>query len=426
MKDHYSKLVALRQILKDKDFYTDKILPLLMEYGIYLLAIFFFTDKGESFRTIGLYIPPVALIIRSYLIQKLPFNMNDPLLLFLIALCLSAIVSSLISNEPLLSMNEFKKTYLKVIIIFLVIKITFGKIETFKKLIILLSVLSAMFIIMTYYDYVTKAINVSGEIIYESLRKYNSILAFLIPFVPFALISTKNSLQKILWAFTLFTGLPALLLTGFRGGWVSILVSMLIWSIWFLRRKRSKAFLLIIIGTIVTVTVILILLPSSHIKKRLQEGLSTSDRYEWKWKAYAQIYEESSLKDKLFGEGLTRERMYESYNIWYIQKTGNLPDKNYPLNPHSIYLSILFKQGLLGLILYISLIGIYLTSVIRAIRKTDNLEQKAMGIAILCPFLGEYIVHGLVEDLRFMPLGLVLGLAGGYLNLTKRNRDNTK
>ncbi len=419
-------MLTMKSRIKDKAYWIDKILQTTMEYGIYLLAIFLFTDKGESFRTIGLYIPPIALIIRSYLTQKSPFDMNDPLLLSLIALCLSAIASSFISNELLSSMNEFKKTYLKVFIMFLVIKIAFGKIETLKKLIILLSLLSAFFAAMTYYDYITKALADNGRIIYNFVRKYNSILSFLLPFIPFALISTKNSIQKILWAFILFIGITALLLTGFRGGWVSILVSMLVWGIWSLRRKWYKAFLLILGGTLVTVTIILILLPSSHIRKRLQVGLSTTDRYEWKWTAYVQIYEKSSLENKLFGEGLTREKMYESYDIWYKQKTGNLPDKNFPLNPHSTYLRILFKQGLMGLIFYISLISIYLTSVIRAIRKTGNLEQKAMGIAILCPFLGEYIVHGLVEDLRFMPLGLILGLAGGYLNLTKRNRNNTK
>ena len=416
----------MKSRIKNKAYWIDKILQTTMEYGIYLLAIFLFTDKGESFRTIGLYIPPIALIIRSYLTQKSPFDMNDPLLLSLIALCLSAIASSLISNEPLLSINEFKKTYLKVFIMFSVIKITFGKIETLKKLIILLSLLSAFFAAMTYYDYITKALTDNGRIIYNSVRQYNSILSFLLPFVPFALISTKDSVQKILWAFTLFTGITALLLTGFRGGWVSILVSMLVWSIWSLRRKWSKAFLLILGGTLVTVTIILILLPSSHIRKNLWKGISTTGRYEWRWTAYVQIYEGSAIENKLFGKGLTREKMYESYNIWYRQKTGHYPPKNFFRNPHSTYLSILFKQGLSGLIFYISLISIYLISVIRAIRKTGDLEQKAMGIAILCPFLGEYIVHALVEDLRFMPLGLILGLAGGYLNLTKRNRNNTK
>ncbi len=65
----------------------------------------------------------------------------------------------------------------------------------------------------------------------------------------------------------------------------------------------------------------------------------------------------------------------------------------------------------------------YLALIIKAVGKRNLFENKAMGIAILCPFVGEYIVHGLVEDLRFMPLGLLLGMAGAYLNLTEENKD---
>ena len=409
------------QNLTDKNFWIDKVLPSITEYGIYLLVMFLFTDKGESFRTIGLYIPPIALIIRSYLVRQKPFDWNDPLFLSISALCFSAIVSSLMANDPLLSMSEVKKTYLKIFLMFIVIKATFGVTTPVRRIVVLLSVLSVFFIAMTYYDYVTKAIANDGRILYDFVRKYNSILAYLLPFIPYVVINTKNKSRKLLWILALSLGLAALLLTGFRGGWVSISVSMLIWSIWSLRIKWSKAFLLIVGGTIITISIILTLLPSSHIKTRLQSGFSTTHRSEWGWKGYAQIYYEFPIMNKILGKGLSKEEMYTAFDEWYRQDKGDYPTQDIPPNPHNLYLSILFKQGLLGFILYINLIVVTLTTMINAIKKNRILEDRAMGIAILCPFIGEFLVHSLVEDMRLMPLGLILGLVGAYSNLTETN-----
>lgn len=72
--------------IKNEVFWTDKVPPSIMEYGIYLLALFLFTDKGESFRSLGLYIPPVALTVRAYLVRRWPFDWNNLLLFSIIIL----------------------------------------------------------------------------------------------------------------------------------------------------------------------------------------------------------------------------------------------------------------------------------------------------------------------------------------------------
>ena len=97
-----------------------------------------------------------------------------------------------------------------------------------------------------------------------------------------------------------------------------------------------------------------------------------------------------------------------------------------PLNTHNNYLRILLRQGVLGFVLYLMLLAQYVRLIIHAVRKQDFFADKAMGICILCPFVGEYIVHGLVEDLKVLPLALLLGLAIAYTRLTNENGQVNK
>lgn len=404
-----------------RKLWSDEILPIIMEYGIYLLAIFLFFHKGQSFRSLGLYIPPVALIIRSCLTRQWPFTWRDPLFLSIVALCTFAIISAALSNETLSFLVWIKKGYLKVFLIFIVIATAFNERNVLKKLIMLLSILTPLFIAMTFYDYITKALAEDGAILFDNVRKYNSVLAFLLPFIPFAILTTTARFAKIFWILTLCIGITALLLTGFRGGWISLIVSMIIWGVWLSFKRIRRKMILIPIGIFVTAFIILTMLPSSHVSLKVRQGFSTVDRYEWIWKPYIHLYRELPVLNKILGSGMTNETM-NTYHQQYRKTLEDFPDRYVPLNPHNQYLNILFRQGILGLILYISLISIFLLSMATTIRKRNMFEDKAMGIAILCPFVGEYVVHGLVEDLRFMPLGLLLGMAGAYINNSNKRR----
>ncbi len=399
------------------------ILPAVMEYGIYLLAIFLFTEKGESFRSIGLYLPPVAFIARSYLKKDWSIDWKNSLFLTVVLLCLSAIVSSLLSTEILASLDIFRKTYIKLFLIFFIVTIIFNSFSSLNKLLTLLASISFFFTVFMFYDYVTKALTNNGAIIYNNVRAYNYILPYLLPFVPFKLLSSRTKQEKILWAVVLSAGIPALLLTGFRGGWFSMFVSIIIWGIWLLSHKGYKPILLTLAGSFILTSAVFMVLPASHITKRIHQGIGTTGRYEWRWKAYMQIFNEAPLVNKITGWGLTKKKMNEKYNEWYKAQTGDYPSKSWPRNPHDHFLTLLFKQGIIGIFFYISLMSISAISIIMAHKKDIPLKHKAMGIAILCPLIGEYLVHALVEDMRFMPLGFLLGMTGGYLKSIKGGQN---
>jgi hypothetical protein len=424
-----SELEKMRASIAKRVFWVAAVFPRVAEYGLYLLVIFLYTDRGESFRNIGIYIPTVLLFLSMWITRRWLFDWRNPFLILIGVFCLSAVVASFFSGQLLASLDETRKTYLKVLLIFLVTVATFNSAGLFRKMLFLLSLLALFFTIMTFYDYITKAIAHDGEIIYDVVRPYSESLPFFLPFVPFTLLIAKSKVQKILWALVLCIGIAALLLTGFRGGWASMFVSLLIWAMWLLRKRMSMTLLSLLLGTVFSISVFLAVFPSSHIIKRLQEGFSTTGRYEWRWKAYVQMYNDFPLSNKIVGKGLPKKIMFDSYSEWYKQKTGNYIDedvKRWPRNPHNNYLVLLFRQGIIGIMAYLSLILIYIKLVTNAIRKHNIFEYKAIGIAILCPFIGEYVVRALVEDMRFMPLGLLVGLASAYLNLKEDGWDNER
>jgi O-antigen ligase len=395
-----------------------------MEYGIYLLAIFLFTDMGTSFRSLGTYVPPLALVIRIYLTRVPPFNWKTPLFLCVVALCTSAILSAAVSDETVPFLIWIKKRYLKAFLIFVVVTAAFKERNTLKKLLLLLSIISLPFIVMTYNDYITKALSENGVILFDKVRDYNSILSFLLPLIPFAYLTAKSRMLKAFWALSLCIGFTALLLTGFRTGWVSFIVSMAVWAAWFSTKRSKKSIVLAIAGFLLIGFIALSFLPSSHIVMRIKQGFSTTERYEWIWKPYISMYGEFPVTDKVLGKGMADETMY-NYHSLYRDTLDYDHNKNVPLSPHNQYLNILFRQGMLGLALYMILIAIFLMSMITVIRQRISFEDKAMGIAILALFVGQYIVSGLVSDLRFMPMGLTLGMAGAYLQNKKDSNDNS-
>ncbi len=412
--------------IRKTDCWIQTILPAIMEYGIYLLAIFLFTGKGETFRSIGLYLPPIALVAMAHIKKGWDIDWKNPLFLITILFCLSAILSSLLSPEIGASLHFFKRTYVKLFLIFLVVATAFDSFSSMRRLLTLFAALALFFTVLTYYDYVTKALTGNGTVIYNNVRAYNCILAYLLPFIPYKLLTSRTKQEKILWVVGLSAGIPALLLTGFRGGWVSMFVSIVIWGVWLVSRRGYRPLLFILAGTVILTSFVLTTLPAPQITKRIHQGISTTGRYEWHWKAYARIFNDAPLIRKIAGWGLTKKIMIKKYKEWYKAKTGKYPPKNYPLNPHDHFLTLLFKQGIIGLFLYLCLIFVFAGSMVRAINNKDiSSAQKAMGIAILCPFIGEYVVHALVEDMRFMPLGFLLGMAGGYLESIKRGaHDN--
>ncbi len=390
------------------------------EYGIYILLIFLFTGKGEAFRSFGLYGPPLAFLMLRITGHGPEVNPRNPVFIAFLLLSGSATLSALLGEDVWRSLTFFKKTYVKDLLLLLTFLVFFPYRDRMERLLKVTAFTSALSIALFFYDYFTRGILPDGTVDYEYIRGASSGLAFYIPFIPCGILISRRRVEKVSLSFLLIVGTVAMLLTGSRGGWISLFLSLSVWMGFFLFHTRRKGWLFILLGGLVVSGLLsLTFIPAPHLVKRLTT-LATSNRMELKWKPYVEIYSKSPLSTKLFGHGLDRDTMVEGYHRWYKERIGGKVPPEY--NPHNFYLYFLFKQGLLGLGTYLVLVSIFLYTMVRWIRDSNDIHLKAMGLAIILPFLGEYVVRGMVEDLRFMPLGILLGMGGAYIEMVRRDR----
>ncbi|WP_353684120.1 O-antigen ligase family protein [Thermodesulfovibrio sp. 3907-1M] len=404
----------------NKNLQLSNKLLLLTEYGTYLLILFLFMDKGETLRAIGIYIPPLLIFVRAIFLKENPLNFKNIISILTIFLCLSGIISSIFAPDPLYSLKWFQRTYLKLFLVYLSISYVFQTQQKLEKLSRLFVFLSVLFTIFTFYDFYTKVLPNSYNY-GKFVRKYIVPLEFFLPFIPFFITTQKTKLLKVIGFVILLLGIIAIILTGSRGGWISVSLSLFIWLIGYLliTKKKFIKILPIISGIIVVIVILLTVISPPYVKgnfKELLEGY-TSLRKEMVWPAAIDSYYNLSLINKIFGNGLGRMTYLEDFKKWYLNKFGKEPEELY--SPHNVYLSILYKQGILGISIFLLLIYFSFKYFIANLTTEQILSMKLFSLSLIS-VLTILLVHGIVEDTRFIQLILIIPLIGAYVNFVEK------
>jgi len=393
---------------------SDK-LKLFAEYSVYLFIIFLFMDKGETLRTVGIFVPPLLIFIRAIILRENPVNFKNPIFILLICLCLSGIISSIFAPDTFYSLEWVKRTYFKLFLVFLTVVYLFQTPKMLEKLSKLFIFLAFLFTIFTFYDFYKEIVLYSNDF-GKAVRKYIVPLEIFIPFILFYIAVQKTKYFKFVGFILLSISIVAIILTGSRGGWISVGVSILIWLIGYLyiTRKRILHILPIIGVIIISVSLLLIILSPFYVKQKFNQLLTgdTSLRKEMVWPIALKSYANLSPINKIVGNGLGRMTYLEDYRKLYINKFGKEPEELY--SPHNVYLYTLYKQGLLGLIIFITLLYISLKNLIRGLKINQSSSMKFFALSLISALIA-LMAHGMVEDTRFIQWMLMLPLIGAYI-----------
>ncbi|MGB9677482.1 MAG: O-antigen ligase family protein [Candidatus Ratteibacteria bacterium] len=395
---------------------SDKLL-LLAEYGLYLLIIFLFMDKGETFRAIGIYLPPILIFIRAILLKENPVAYKNNIFILTVFLCLSAVISSIFAPDILYSFKWFNRTYLKLFLVYLSISYIFQtqqKLESLSKLFVFLILL---FVIFTFYNFYKKVL-INSYDYGKVVRQYIIPLEFFLPFLFFYIATQKTKLLKLAGFAILLIAIIAIVFTGSRGGWISVSLSLFIWTIGYLKitKKKFVNIFRIISGIIALMIVLFIVIsPPSYVKEKFNQLLKgdTSERKEMVWPAAVDSYFNLSFINKIVGNGLGRMTYLEDFKKWYINKFGKEPEELY--GPHNIYLYILYKQGVLGISIFLLLLYFSFKYLIKSLTINQSLSMKFFALSLISVLTG-LLVHGIVEDTPFIQLILIISLIGAYVN----------
>ena len=394
--------------------FADRGLPLVMEYGVYLFAFLMLAGRLGTFRETGLYLPAVLWLLRCLLKKEVDLAGREPLFIALLALSLSAEVSSLLSPSPLQSLHFFKREYLKILLLYVVISTTFAFPGRLKKFALFLAFTGIVYL-AAGCSRVFADFSALGSINYDETRDYASTFLFFFPFFVLQAVGATG-FKRGLWMIPVVGSVAGIFIIGVRGSWLALAGSACMWIYALGGRTRSLSAPLRagVPAVLAIILLVFVLFPGQYalIRGHTLAKVQLSLRAET-WKNFLTMSGERLIT----GHGLNDAAMSGHYRDFYERVKGTFREGFQPDTPHNQFLKILYQQGVLGLLLYISLLGTLFFRVMRTFLRRREKDYALVGIAVIGVVLGEYVIRCLTEDRSLVPLGLLLGTAGAYLNL---------
>ena len=399
--------------------WTDKATPFIMEYGIYLFVLLMFGGRLGTLREIAVYLPALLWLLRNIGKKSIDVEWKDPLFIAVLALFLSAAVSSLINSGPAGSFLLLKKEYIKIVLLYCVISTTFVRPRKLKRLALVLAATGTIYLILGFHKIVLDLLK-SGSIDYDRTRYYATIILFFLPFILFENEASKG-VARALWKLPLLGSVAGILLTGVRGSWLGLLGVFGLWMYFVRERYRNILIMLMAgaAGVAFIILIVVVLFPGQYefVKSHIMQKTPVSYRFET-WKLFIRL----SGERPLLGHGIDNDAMSGHYKESYKVLNGSYPAEDKPITPHNQFIRTLYQQGIAGLTIYLLVFVILFYRIIKRFLSGRDNELSLFGISVAASVLGEYVIRCMTEDRSLIPLGLLLSVAGAYLNLGKEKQ----
>ncbi|HWR89590.1 MAG TPA: O-antigen ligase family protein [Dissulfurispiraceae bacterium] len=390
----------------------DRTLVTGMELGTYVFTLLMFAGAFGTIREAGLYLPPVLWLIRCGLRRTIDLNWREPLFVCLIALSVSGLLSSFLAHGVWQALFLFKREYLKMILLYCVISTVFTPVRRLESLCRFLAFAGLPYLLYAAYTLTVNLVQ-TGTTVYLETRYFATIIIFFLPF--FLLQGTTAPMGRwMVWKIPVVVSFIELIVIGVRGSWLAAATILAIWRLsWKNPRHRwsGRRAIIAVVVVLLGVIVVFLLFPSQFqlIREHTFAVIQMSLRLEG-WEVFVAM----ALDQPLFGHGLDDTSMSARFKEVYREMKGTEVPPLVPTTPHSQFLKIFYQQGLSGLLLYLSLILLFVWRLIStAARRTGA----SLGIvaALIAGCLGEYALHCLIEDRSLIPLGVLLGMAGAFI-----------
>jgi len=394
-------------------------LSLITEYGTYLYVFLLFFDRGEGLRTLGLY-GALSAWTALFFLKKINLS-YDVITSGFFAFVVITILSSFFSIEPVYSLQFLKRDILKAAITFLIISTYFdrGMILRLCKVICISGIIILFFglhsLLLGRTSYYT------SENIFLSLDKneFGFFVGLFTPFFILFFVRAKKRLEKGIWGLSAIWGILGTLLSASRGAIGSIFVAVLIWVTFLFKKQHLKTALKVSILFALLVIFSFSLWPGL-IKKHLlsfPEDISTFTlRTVRFWEPAIESVKKRPLLGWGYGNKLYRDqRPFDGVEKPYWQIRGGL---------HSTFITILFHQGIVGLLSYLFLLLSTSFMLFKIVKNATN-EKRLLAIAFLSIIVGSFFVNSFVISVPLKRLAPVLGMFSAILKKSKYEKDST-
>ncbi len=393
----------------------------IIEIGIYLLFVFLFLTKGEGVRNVLLFTNFFLWLI-TIKNRKSLSNLYYPVALLFWGYIISILVSVYISIDINYSLSELDDDFLKAVLFFPVLSTVLCNEKRLKRFLFVSLFILILIVSIGFYSYLTydlPCMMAKTSLKYALHNRFARDLNTLLPFSFVLFLISRQTLTRIFLIISLIVTILAIIMSASRGGAVAFLFTILVWLIYSFRKKyfRLKPFL-------AGITLFFILLGIlsyffiPDVQKRILQTRYDAFTINKRINAWGPILE-AVKEHPLFGWGYGIEifRMdlpfeHTSHKVSPYKIDPDVRD------PHNTFLGVLFHQGIVGFILYLAMLIVAIKTFWSTGNSVDNLNGYIL-ISCVSILVGTYIIHALLEVLKFRYLAIILGVGIAAKKLQK-------
>lgn len=381
-------------------------------------AVAFFLPISKAIIGTFIYISIFFWLIKKITNRSLPEA--TPINLAVIIYLLFCLFSVFVSSNPKISWGSFLGKVLQNTAFFLVVSEAFNSKKKFKVLIwvlffslVLLSA-DGLFQYFTHKDFLRNRPAMFFNRMYASFGTPNSFGCYLISLIPFVLLQSfakfNSNKHKIAFGALSIVLFSCLMLTVSRGAWFGFIGSVLFISMW-------VPALWIVLCSLGLLILFASPLYESFLKQRLAnffsfDDLSGQDRRVM-WQAGWSMFKAGPWFGLGIGTFMFNFKEYVADKTHYISYA------------HNCYLQIAAEIGLVGLSVFLAIVGLFFYNGIRTLRRADKDEFWYILLASLAAILA-YCIQMVVDTIFYsLDLGvlfwLVLGIGAAAISNIKRS-----
>lgn len=392
-----------------------EIIDTIIEYGVYVYIFFIFLSKGEGIITIVIFMN-FGLWLFTLKYRKNLYILKDPVSKLCWIYAGVTLLSVIFSIDPMYSLDDFKGEPLKLAILFPVIATVMSNKKRLERALYVMLISLILMVSIGYYSYIFSDLPFLKPDTVLMHAWHNRFAGYINTFIPFVFILffiwKKPALKAVLFA-TLVLIVFALVLSTSRGGYLAFFVIAVVWSL-YLSRTGKYNFKKLMSSLILIVLIIgafsYLYFPDVTVRMNtLSTDVYTLNERTELWGAAIE-----AITDKpVFGWGYGDEIFF-----WDAPFVNTSYKTAPPKGPHNQFLTVLFHQGITGLVPYVLLIIVTIITFWKAAINSTGIKGYVL-VACVSVFLGNYFFHALIESmfkLRHIALIIGLGLAAKGMN----------
>jgi O-antigen ligase len=398
---------------------------------VFIMFVVIRLREGGDFRYV---IPYIAFAFAcAYLVSKKNYTVfRSPLFLAALVYVAACYLLLPFSISPSVSFTSLNIEVLPGLFIIVLLDTHTRTERDRKSMIIFLIGLLVIVLAGSYYSYIAgiagylkdQTIDYMHPIIRSRFIKFSfhhNIFAWtvnaLMPFAVASLLSLyvkrTGTVGRAMLALVVALSVFGVLLSLSRGGWAGLFIIAVLWLIYIGNRTRKLLPLAgtTIIGIVVLSTALFFFMPS--FRQRIfdtKNEISTLHYRTVIWKSFLEGIRESPV----VGWGYGMDIIWDGKPVAIDKRNRGKVFSKLWSHSHSMILDVLFHQGVLGLVAFLSFLGVVFMSIIRTSKNTRITEyDRSLSYAVLCAVIGVFVVQGLVEVIPFTLLCLLAGIMSG-------------